>query len=257
MTPTVRPSILMSYAHWAPWIFERYDYRDWCLDSGAYTAWKEGKPIELGAYMDFCFEVREKYPRLKEIFALDVIGDAEATVRNAETMTKAGLTVVPTFHLGSAEEFLYEIARNYEKIALGGMVSAWPTEDRGPVHQPKRKWAEQCFARVWPKKIHGFGLSGKQIEKLPWHSVDFSNWIVDPVRFGVWHSYGHKQVSVRNPAKIKLSVEVEHYRRMETRLRRWQWPDMTIYMAVAVGSEKNEIARYDGAFPLKAEKESA
>lgn len=251
--PTVRPSILISYAHWAPWVLERYDYRDWVLDSGAFTAWREGKPIELSAYIDFCLSIRDVYPRLTSIFALDVIGDAAASVRNAEEMTRQGLTVIPTFHLGSPEEFLFEIAAKYDKIALGGMVHA-----AGSPRQPKRQFTEQCFARVWPKKIHGFGFSGKQIERLPWHSVDFSNWIYDPSRWGLWGAFGHKRQSGIRDHDMHLSTEVEHYRRMENKIRAHaDRSEFTIYLAVDVSPTAQpgtlDFIRYDRAFPLKPE----
>jgi len=250
--PTVRPAILISYAYWAPWVLDRYEVREWVLDSGAYTAWSQGKPVDLQQYIDFCLEVRQKYPNLRDIFALDVIGDGAASVRNAEEMTRQGLTVIPTFHLGSPEEFLYELAAKYDKLALGGMV-----HKHGTMKQPKAKFAEQAFARVWPKKLHGFGLCSRRlIDRLPWHSVDFSNWAVDPMRFGKWRAYGKHMahVSVRDHRRIALAAEVEHWYRVEAEVRRTR-PEFTIYLAVSTQPNPKPdsavMAIYDGAFPRK------
>ncbi len=202
----------------------------------------KGRTVDLGEYIDFCHRAIAEYPSLSGIFALDVIGDAEATVRNAEAMTKAGLDVIPTFHLGSPVEYLFEIAKQYPKIALGGMVK-----------QPgKEKFIEQCFARVWPKHIHGFGVGGsKLLLRYPWHSADASNWEVGPLKFGRWTGFDNGAVSVRGNAQ-HLSVEVEHYYRIESRVRASN-PAFTLYLAVASLPEMEDIhrTRYDRSFPMK------
>ncbi len=183
------------------------------MDSGAYSAANSGKVIDFDAYNETCAELLASDEQLVEVFALDVIGDWRATLRNTERHWLAGVPAIPTFHVGSPAEALLEMARAYPKIALGGAVG-WSAKK-------KLAWARECFARVWPKRIHGLGMNGERmLMELPFHSVDASSWLLGPAAFGRWQSYG-ANLSVRG-GKQNLRSEVEWYMELEKRLRhRW------------------------------------
>jgi len=208
------PPILVSYFY-LPWFDKIRDtiyFRDWVMDSGAFSAANSGAEIDLSEYIDCCLERLENDPKLIEVYSLDVIGDHGASMRNWQKMLDAGVPAIPTFHFGSAWSALDEI-KHAPKIALGGMV--------GKHAAHKLKWAEQCFARVWPKRIHGFGLASKDIlSKLPFHSVDATNWILSPSRYGRWKAYPDFK-SGKGPSK-NLRAEVEWYLKLERELQaRW------------------------------------
>lgn len=217
-----RPGVLISYVYLANLNLLRergIGYRDWVLDSGAYSAFNSGKQIRLS---DYIAEARHRLatdPTLSEVFALDVINDPNQSLRNCEQMWQAGVKAIPCYHIGEPEAALMEIASNYPKIALGGMATL-----RGST---KLKWAEQCFARVWPKKIHGFGLSGdKEVLSLPWHSVDAATWIMNAQAFGRYRAFRNAKLSLRSPADgsgIELRGELAYYRQLEIKARgKWQ-----------------------------------
>ena len=146
---------------------------------------------------------------LTEIFALDVISDWRQSIKNCEEMWKQGVEAIPCFHVGEPIHVLKDIARDYPKIALGGAVG----------FRTKDKWAEQCFARIWPKKVHGFGFGAeKSIMLLPWHSVDATNWEIGPCKFGRWQSMGGQYVNWRG-SKQNLRAEVEWYLDLEKKAR--------------------------------------
>jgi hypothetical protein len=189
----------------------RYHYRDWALDSGAFSAHNSGTVIGLRAYTDACKKLLAGDPTLTEVFSLDVIGDWRASLKNTEAMWADGVPAVPTYHVGEPESVLLGMAKDYPKIALGGAVG----------YRDKDRWAAQCFARVWPKPVHGLGFgSEKSLMALPWHSVDATNWEIGPCKFGRWQSYG--QMSVRG-SKQNLRAEVEWYLALERRARvRWK-----------------------------------
>jgi hypothetical protein len=189
-----------------------YHYRDWVMDSGAFSAHNSGKEIRLQDYIDKCKQMVAEDPTLTEVFALDVIGDWRATMKNTEEMWRQGVEAIPCFHAGSPEDVLRGMARDYPKIALGGVALA-----RGGF---KMRFAEQCFARVWPAKIHGFGYGSEDaVMKLPFHSVDATNWELGPCKFGNWRAYG--DLSVRG-SKQNLRAEVDWYLSLERRARaRW------------------------------------
>jgi hypothetical protein len=217
--PQNRPGFLISYVYLSGWLANKhlYCYRDWVLDSGAFSAHVSGKEISLQKYIDVCKRLRDEDETLKEVFALDVIGDHIATLRNLEEMWRQGVEAIPCYHANEPEWVLKHIADNYPKIALGG-VALWK---RGGQRDLKLNWAEQCFARVWPKAIHGFAFgSEKGIMALPWHSVDASSWNTGPGCFGQWQSFG--RMDVRGEA-TNLRPEIEWYLKLEKRARvRWR-----------------------------------
>lgn len=205
------PALLVSYVYLEPFLKhrERYYYRDWVLDSGAFSAHNSGTEIVLQDYIDCCKKLLLEDQTLTEVFALDVIGDWKASLKNCEEMWKQGVPAIPCYHYGEPEHVLLTLAREYDKIAIGGAVG---------VHaKVKNKFAEQCFARIWPKRVHGFGFGSEaSILLVPFHSVDATNWESGPCRFGRWNSFG--VMSVRG-SRQNLRAEVEFYLKLEQRAR--------------------------------------
>lgn len=190
----------------------RYSFRDWSLDSGAFSAWKSGTEIDLSAYIETCLHLLATDEKLTEVFALDVIGDHKATLKNTERMWDAGVPAIPAYHPGEPESYLLHIAKTYPKIAIGGIVPL-----RG---NKKFKFCEQVFARVWPKAIHGFGVgTERMVLGLPFHSVDSTSWEIGPCGFGSWRSYGY--LNVRGGSQ-NLRTEVEWHLKLERRAQK-QW----------------------------------
>ena len=204
-----RPALLVSYVYLKQFLANRhkYSYRDWVMDSGAFSAHASGATINLQDYIDCCKALMASDQTLTEIFSLDVIGDWNASRKNCEEMWKQGVPAIPCYHVGEPVEVLKKLAADYPKIALGGCVG----------FKGKDKFAEQCFARVWPKAIHGFGFGGeKSIMSLPWHSVDATNWEIGPCKFGRWNSFG--AMSIRGGSQ-DLRSEVQWYLDLERRAR--------------------------------------
>ena len=59
----------------------RYAFRDWVMDSGAYSAHNSGAQIDLQEYIDTCRRLLAEDPMLTEVYALDVIHDPQASLR--------------------------------------------------------------------------------------------------------------------------------------------------------------------------------
>lgn len=217
-----KPALLVSYVYLKEFqsVRKHYEFRDYALDSGAFSAFNKGTIIDLNEYIDTCLALIENDEQLVEVFGLDVIAAsskernkaAEASQRNCEIMLKHGVPVIPTYHFGEPEEFLMHYAKEYPKIALGGMAR---------IHGPKRTaWLKECFARVWPKPIHGFAVGERNnILQFPFHSTDATNWEMGPCAFGRWSTYG--KMSWRGSSQ-NLRVEVEYYLKLEREARsRW------------------------------------
>lgn len=209
-----RPALLISYVYLPTFVEKQlmYAYRDWALDSGAFSAHVSGTEIDLQDYINCCKALLESDTTLTEVFALDVIGDWKASLRNTEEMWRQGIPAIPCFHYGEPWDLLKGLAKDYPKVAIGGCVGK----------RDKDAFAGQCFARVWPKALHGFGFGAEEsILMYPWHSVDATNWETGPCAFGRWRAFGGN-LSVRGSSQ-NLRAEVEWFLDLELRAReRWK-----------------------------------
>lgn len=215
------PALLVSFFYLEGFLKRQkdYAYRDWAIDSGAFSAFNLGKPIILEEYMETCHRLKECDSSLVEIIALDVIGSGEGSLKNAYTMRENGLDVMPVFHIGEDWEILKEYCRVWDKVGLSCRF--------GEPIKTSMRFYEQCFARVWPKKCHSFGWQGeKMLMTFPFHSSDSADWEIKPCQFGTWRSFGRPggtaYMNVRGSAQ-NLRCEVEWYLDLERRLRdRWK-----------------------------------
>ena len=235
------PGLLVSYYYLEPFLKNQgaYRYRDWVMDSGAFSAHNSGVSIDLNKYVDKCLELLASDPTLTEVFSLDVIPSAstpleaakaaEQSLRNCEEMWRQGVPAVPTYHRGEPEEFLLAMAKDYPKVALGGVAL-----QRG---DSKRAFCEACFARVWPKRIHGLGMASEElIYGLPFHSTDATNWELSVCAFGNWQKFGAMSVRGSNQ---DLRSQVRHYLDVEAKARvRW-------------AKEMAQLAALPDAWPLR------
>lgn len=165
MSDTTLPALLVSYYYLDK--FEehqdKYYYRDWVMDSGAFSAHSSGVVINLQDYIDCCHRLMQNDPTLTEIYALDVIGDWKGTKKNTEKMWKQGVPAIPCFHYGEPWGVLKDYCAQYPKVALGGCVGK----------RDKLKFIGQCFARAWPHKFHGFGFGHEDaILGFPFHCMN-------------------------------------------------------------------------------------
>lgn len=205
------PAVLVSWAHMGDWLQARswVPHRDWALDSGAFTAHRLGQTIDLSAFIEAARELKRTDPKLVEVFSLDVISDWRRSRENVDRMWAEGVEAIPTYHYGEPIEVLQGYARDFPKIALGGVARMRA--------QRKIAWAKQCFAAVWPKRIHGLGFGSEaMLLQLPFHSADAASWIIGPAFWGNWQSYPGARMKV--PKDYDVRPEIEWYMRLERRL---------------------------------------
>ena len=147
---------------------------DLFLDSGAYSAWKQNVEIDIKEYIQF---VKEHEEHLEVYANLDVIGDAEATLKNQHIMEKAGLNPLPCFHHKESIKYLKKYLSKYKYIALGGMVG---------IKGDLSIWLDDLFTNYLTDKkgmpivkVHGFGLTSLRLMlRYPWYSVDSTSWVL-------------------------------------------------------------------------------
>ncbi len=212
---TELPSFLSAYPSLKDWRQGgRVHYSDWVLDSGAYSVWASGGQVDLGKYIAQCQECFTWPSPPSQVFSLDVIGDWRESRKNTERMWEAGVKATPCYHLGEPWDVLLSLAKDYPRIAIGGIA-------RSP-GKVKLEFAKQCFARVWPKVVHGFALCNRRwVEALPFASVDSASWFLQPVRYGLHKALSStgREVSVRRGGVSSLKCEVDFYLDLQAEMR--------------------------------------
>lgn len=209
--------MLVSYVYYKAFEAERaeYHFRDYIMDSGAFSAYKSGYAIDLDEYIRFCKERVENDKALKEVTALDVIGDDRGSLDNANAMRDAGLDVIPVFHIGDDWGILEEYCSGYNKVGLSCRFGE-------PVKESYR-FLNRCFAKRWPHKFHSFGwVDEKMLMRFPFHSSDTASWTNGPNVYGHWKSFGGK-MSVYG-SKHTVLAEVQYYLNIEEKLQ-FKWKD--------------------------------
>lgn len=148
---------------------------DLFIDSGAFSAWKLGKPIKLQEYMKFLKQWGDK----STVYAsLDVIGSIDQTARNQRIMEAAGLHPLPVYHWGEDYAVLEDMCKRYRYVACSGTATVFG-EGRGMVIQ-RRNHFDRVFkiSQKYETLVHGFGVTDIDLLlRFPWYSVDSSSWV--------------------------------------------------------------------------------
>lgn len=139
-------------------------------DSGAFSAHTTGTHIDLAEYAGWIERWRH---RIHAYAGLDVLFDAEGTMRNTEALRKLGLDPMPVFHLGSPLAVFQRYLTESPYVGVGGMASGTLT-----MRDPRLwKYLDRLHGLAAAAKVglHGFGLSSwPVIRRFPWRSIDSS-----------------------------------------------------------------------------------
>lgn len=143
------------------------DRINFLLDSGAFTAWKSGKPIELNQYCDFLDSLPIKPWRY---FALDVVGDAKATMANYEKMLQRGYKPIPVFTPSQEFTDIEKYYKTTDMIGCGGLTNKFGKDGI--------RYLQKVIEHVKGRKIHLLGYTKPDYIKFfrP-YSCDSSSWI--------------------------------------------------------------------------------
>lgn len=134
------------------------------LDSGAFTAWKAGKQINLD---DYCRFIESLPFKPFGYFMLDVIGDPKATMKNYETMLKRGFKPIPIFTRGEHISVLDDYYKTSEVVGIGGLVGT----------SGNKGFVKGIMTKIGQRKCHWLGFTQTNFIKYyrP-YSCDSSTW---------------------------------------------------------------------------------
>lgn len=163
-----RLNILVAYPYMTSAIVDRLrrvgpDLR-LVVDSGAFTAWKAGKPINLDDYCRFLDGLQIKPWRY---FTLDVVGDPHASMVNYETMLRRGYTPVPIFTRGEDPSVLDDYYKTSDVVGIGGLVHTGGNKG----------FVKGIMKKVAGRRVHWLGFTNLEfIKAFRPYMVDSSSW---------------------------------------------------------------------------------
>jgi hypothetical protein len=179
------------------------------FDSGAFSAWKLGKPIDRDAYHDF-LAANEEW--IETAIALDVIipdspeQAARESYANWEAANKRGVITMPVFHARESFDWLDRyLDAGCSYIGISGSSL------------PRGNQADDWYSLVWDHigndrglptvKTHCFGEGREHsLMRFPWYSADSTSWIYTAQRTGVISIDG-KRLSQRNDGANSREVQ--------------------------------------------------
>ena len=173
-----KANVLVAYPYLAgvlPALRERADEMRLVIDSGAFTAWKARKPIALD---DYCRALESMPVPPWRYFALDVIGDPAATMRNYEIMRARGFSPIPVFTRGEDPSVLDDLYATSEVVGIGGLVGT--AGNRGFVNGIMR--------HVAGRKVHWLGFTRSD------YLIRWKPYMADSSTWGVGGVYGNLPV---------------------------------------------------------------
>ena len=171
----VKLNILVAYPYMSPQIVELLKAHShmtrFLLDSGAFTAWKAGKTIELDQYSGF---IRSLPIKPWRYFALDVVGDAHKSMTNYQSMLQSGLSPIPVFTRGEVLSALDEYYKTSDVVGIGGLVQT----------KGNKAFVKGIMKHIGSRRVHLLGFGNHDfIGYFRPYSYDSSSWS-SGVRFG-------------------------------------------------------------------------
>lgn len=164
----VRLNLLVAYPYMSAQVIKALTQNQekirFALDSGAFTAWKLGKPVNLDDYCRFIEQLPFKPWRY---FTLDVIGDPHASMQNYETMLKRGFSPIPIFTRGEDPSVLDDYYKTSDVVGVGGLVGT----------QKNKAFVNGIMQHIKNRKVHWLGFTNMDyIKHYRPYMCDSSSW---------------------------------------------------------------------------------
>jgi len=160
------------------WMFPLFNqFKGFLLDSGAFTYMTSKKNDKVNwdkyieDYADFINRLDIKY-----FFELDIdviVGIKEVERLRAKLESLTGKKSIPVWHKARGLEYWKEMVKNYDYVAIGGIVTGEIKRSQYDVFYPLLKIAKENKC-----KVHGLGFTNlKGLEKYKFYSVDSTAWL--------------------------------------------------------------------------------
>ena len=154
------------------------------MDSGAFTAWNVGRPMQLRDLLDYDLGILDQYPQHEFVFiSLDVIPgergrratqvEIDKAVQQSydnflvmkQELGKRGAKVLPVYHSGEDKSLRDAYLRETDYVCL--------SMNQDLSENQRLAWAQEAIVPGY--KFHGLAATGnKMLSTVDWYSVDSS-----------------------------------------------------------------------------------
>ena len=174
----------------------KIDKEKFLLDSGAFTFMNSYKgKVDWDKYIDDYANFINKYD-IKYFFELDKDGgvgskELERLREKLEMLTNK--QSIPVWHKSRGLDYYKKICKEYNYIAIGGIVIGEIKKQDYKVFIPLLKIAKENNC-----KVHGLGFTvTRELNKYHFYSVDSTNWLSGG-RFGQLHTFNGKYIESKS-----------------------------------------------------------
>jgi len=172
-------------------------FNNFILDSGAYTfmTTMKNKDVNWDDYVISYAKFIKEY-NIKFYFELDI--DSLVGIKEVERLRTlceniSGVKCIPVWHKSRGLEYWKKMCKEYEYVAIGGLVTLEIKRTEYDVFYHLLKIAKENNT-----KVHGLGFTNlKGLEKYKFYSVDSTSWLSGN-RFGAVYWFDGKTMQKRN-----------------------------------------------------------
>ena len=192
-------------------------FRNYMLDSGAFTFFTSGKHIDWDFYVANYCEFIKLY-NVDKFFELDIdalIGYEKVKQIRKTIEQKTGKQPIPVWHQNRGKEEFVNMCKEYSYVAIGGLVGAGGQQ--GEYNRKYWKYFSWFIetAHSYGAKIHALGFTATSaLKKYHFDSVDSSAWTTGNRYGGVYKFTGNNIVRMNVPPGKKMitsAVAIHNY----------------------------------------------
>jgi hypothetical protein len=175
-------------------------FNNFILDSGAYTFMTsmKNKNVNWDNYVISYAKFIKEY-NVKNYFELDI--DSIVGIKEVERLRKlledtSGIKCIPVWHKSRGLDYWKKMCKEYDYVAIGGLVTQEIKRTEYDVFYPLLKIAKENNT-----KVHGLGFTNlKGLEKYKFYSVDSTSWLSGN-RFGAVYWFNGITMQKKNKEK--------------------------------------------------------
>lgn len=188
---------------------------DFWLDSGAFTAWQQGREYHVKEYYEFIMRSLPKLTAFRRVFVIsldkipgtinqtvtqdDIKQAIDTTISNTHWLIEKGLKVVPIHHQGEPDWVMKEYLKLADYVGIS------------PANDSLQKDRIQYVRSLWKlfkndsniiHPAHNFGnIAETQLQNFPFYSADSTSWKTSEI-YGNHVEIGIKRGNKKTNKKI-------------------------------------------------------
>jgi hypothetical protein len=197
---------------------EVYENHHFLLDSGAFTYLNKHKGnVDWDAYIDDYanFIIKHKVDLFFELDIDPIVGLDEVERLRGKLEKLVGKKCIPVWHRSRGKEYWLRMVRDYDYVAIGGIVIGEIKRTEFPIFNYLLKEAKKQNC-----KVHGLGFTNlKALKTYPFYSVDSTSWIAGQQFCSMMQYLGDGEFKMHKPKEGQIGINPKE--RLTYNFREW------------------------------------